>query len=258
MTWFYLLPLAVSLAAEPSDRVLYVPGWLRCGDGEDDALLAVRREFPEAEVSVRDWEGNSTWRKSRAHADDEAEKLAAELKFMTGRQRRHLTLVGHSLGGRVVVRAMALLAEEGLSIRRGIVLGAAIPRDDPALQPFASASMDPALVVCNPKDSVLKFFYRPFGGEGGPALGAVGPAAALENCEVRFVSHDTVRSTPLDAFWAKFGWIRDISAHYAPFYIRQAGMDADAEAATLQEPAAVPCAGEKRQRRRRPTTRPHQ
>ena len=66
---------------------------------------------------------------------------------------------------------------------------------------------------------MLKYGYRPFGGERAQALGAVGPAAPIANCHVLTVDPATVGETPLDASWAKIGWFRTVAAHYAPFYL---------------------------------------
>ena len=197
-----------SFAGMAQDHVLYIPGWHRCGRGEDEAFRAVRKTFPGAEVSVRNWDGNCRWDKARDNADAEAKKLAAELIDLPEEKRDRLTLVGHSLGARIVVRALARLGEKGLKVKRAAVLAAAVPRDDPDIARFTAACESPALVVCNPRDAMLKYCYRPFGGEGAKALGAVGPAMSLANCRVSVVTPDAIQSTPLDAFWAKIGWFR--------------------------------------------------
>lgn len=204
--------------------VLYVPGWHRCGRGEDEAFRAIQAVYTNAEVSVRSWNGNCRWKKARVNADAEAVRLAAELKAMSEFERSRLTIVGHSLGARVVIRALARLNEDGFKVKQAVVLAAAIPCDDSRLEAFAAASAEPALIVCNPSDTMLKYGYRPFGGEGAKALGAVGPSRKIKNCVVRTVSPDTIRSMPLDALWARVGWFRTIAAHYAPFYIRQIGI----------------------------------
>ena len=49
--------------------------------------------------------------------------------------------------------------------------------DDADIVDFASATAEPVEIVCNEGDTMLKFGYRPFGGEKSAALGAVGVAA---------------------------------------------------------------------------------
>jgi len=207
------------LAGLPQDRILYVPGWHRCACGEDEALRFVATAFPEAEVSAYDWNGNCAWRKARGNADAAAERLADELIALPAEERARLTLVGHSLGGRVVVRALARLGQRGLKVQRAVVMAAAIPADDADIVDFAAATLKPVEIVCNERDTMLTFGYRPFGGEKSAALGAVGVAAPLANCRVSFVPPETVASAPVAGLWAKVGLFRSLAAHYAPFYL---------------------------------------
>ena len=78
------------------ESVMYVPGWYRCHRGVDEAFRAVQKVFPEAEVSVRNWDGNCRWKKARTNADAAEAKLAAELMSMPEDKLSQLTLVGHS------------------------------------------------------------------------------------------------------------------------------------------------------------------
>ena len=219
MTALTLSLSMLALACSPQDRVLYVPGWHRCARGEDEALRFVAEAFPGAEVSVYDWDGNCAWRKARGNADAAAERLADELIALSAEDRERLTLVGHSLGGRIVVRAMARLGRRGLKVRKAVVMAAALPFDDADIADFAAATVEPVEIVCNGRDTMLKFGYRPFGGEGAAALGAVGVAAPFANCRVSFVSPETVATTPVIGKWAKVGLFRSLAAHYAPFYL---------------------------------------
>jgi predicted alpha/beta hydrolase family esterase len=209
------------LAGMPQERVMYVPGWHRCQRGADEAFRAVQKAFPEAEVSVRNWDGNCHWKKARTNADAEAARLAVELMSMPEDSLSQLTLVGHSLGARIVVKALAKLAVEGKKVKTAVILAAAMPSNDPDVMNFTAATIEPATIVCNSKDTMLKYGYRPFGGEKAQALGLNGPSAKPDNCRVMLVSPETTLSTPLTALWAKIGWFRMIAAHYAPFYLEQ-------------------------------------
>ena len=219
MNGLFLSPLILALAVVPQERVLYVPGWHRCARGEDEALRFVATAFPEAEVSAYEWDGNCSWRKARGNADAAAERLADELIALPAEERERLTLVGHSLGGRIVVRALARLGRRGMKVRKAVVMAAAIPSDDADVSGFAAATVEPVEIVCNEGDTMLKFGYRPFGGERSAALGAVGVAAPFANCRVSFVPPETVASAPVAGLWAKVGLFRSLAAHYAPFYL---------------------------------------
>ena len=209
------------LVGMPQERVIYVPGWHRCQRGADEAFCAVQTAFPGTIVSTYDWDGNCRWKNARTNADAEAAKLAAELMSMPDDKLGQLTLVGHSLGARIVIRALAKIAKDGKRVKRAVILAAAIPDNDPDIAAFTAASREEVAIVCNPKDVMLKWGYRPFGGEKAQALGLNGPATRPANCRVITVLPETTRQTPLAALWAKIGWFRMIAAHYAPFYLEQ-------------------------------------
>ena len=50
---------------------------------------------------------------------------------MPPNERDHLTLIGHSLGGRIVAKTVAELQRQGIRIQNACLLAAAIPFDDP-------------------------------------------------------------------------------------------------------------------------------
>ena len=203
------------------EHVIYVPGWHRCGRGADEAFRAVQGAFPGTVVSSYNWSGNCRWKNARTNADAEATKLASELMSMPEDERNRLTLVGHSLGARIVIRALAKIAKEGKQVKLAVVLAAAMPANDPDIAAFTSASREEAVIVCNSKDTMLKWGYNLFGGEKAKALGLNGPVAKPANCRVVNVTPETTRQTPLTALWSKIDLFRTIAAHYAPFYLEQ-------------------------------------
>ena len=180
------------LVGTPQERVIYVPGWHRCHRGADEAFCAVQTTFPGTIVSTYDWDGNCRWKNARTNADAAAAKLAGELISMSDDKLSQLTLVGHSLGARIIVRALAKLAVEGKKIKTAVILAAAMPSNDPDAQNFTAQ-----------------------------ALGLNGPAMKPANCRVITVLPETTRQTPLTALWTKIDWFRMIAAHYAPFYLEQ-------------------------------------
>ena len=213
--------MSFALVGMPQERVIYVPGWHRCHRGADEAFCAVQTTFPGTVVSTYDWDGNCRWKNARTNADAAAAKLADELMSMSDDKLSQLMLVGHSLGARIIVRALAKLAVEGKKIKTAVILAAAMPSNDPDAQNFTAATIEQATIVCNPKDTMLKYGYHPFGGEKAQALGLNGPAMKPANCRVITVLPETTRQTPLTALWAKIDWFRMIAAHYAPFYLEQ-------------------------------------
>ncbi len=213
--------IAATLNCMCLERVMYVPGWHRCHRGADEAFRAVQTAFLGTVVSTYDWDGNCRWKNARTNADAAAAKLADELRSMPEEKLGQLTLVGHSLGARIVIRALAKIAKDGKRVKRAVVLAAAIPDNDPDIAAFTAASREEAAIVCNPKDVMLKLGYNLFGGEKAKALGLKGPAAKPANCRVIAVLPETTRQTPLTVLWARINLFRTIAAHYAPFYLEQ-------------------------------------
>ena len=200
--------------------VWYVPGWKRCGDPDGAAMAHAVATFPDATVEYCDWDGNKSWKKSFANADSFAVDLADKIEAMPEEERASLVLVGHSMGGRIVVRTMAILADRGVYIQQGIVMAAAIPRDDPDVAKFAQAGLSRSISLCNPDDTVLKRFYtlsKDGWREG--ALGAEGTATNVENLVEYEVPQTITRDVSIDETWAKVQWFKDVANHYAPFYL---------------------------------------
>ena len=197
-------------------RVWYLPGWMRCHAADDEALRAASAIFGEGNVALRDWDGNKIhWKTAVANADAEISRVVAAIASLTDDQRKQLVLVGHSLGGRIVARTLAQLADRGLKIRQGILLGAAIRDDDPDLLRMGSGSSESVWVICNPDDNLLKYVYATVGGEGGAALGTNGSAQPLSNCRELPVPPDIVRQTDISAAWGVNDAIKEIANHYA-------------------------------------------
>ena len=114
-------------AADARPEVIFVYGW--SGDKRaPDARPALEKIFPGYRVTLWQWDaGGWNFPTVETAAEAEAVKLAEKLAKLPREQREKLILVGHSLGARIVIKAMARLSESELYIDRGIFLGAAIP-----------------------------------------------------------------------------------------------------------------------------------
>ena len=204
-------------------KVAYIPGWMRCHAGRDEALRTVEDVFPDADVQLWDWDGNVRWSLALENADRVSEQFADEILAMSESDRAALVLVGHSLGGRIVARVLARVARIGKKIRQGVLLGAAIRDDDSDLLDMGGGSKRPVWVVCNPDDTMLKYIYATVGQEGGPALGTNGAAGALPNCKEIAVPEDIARRTSIEADWGAIEMVKEIANHYAAFYLAYLG-----------------------------------
>ena len=132
-------------AGVKADEAWYVPGWMRTKEPEELAWNSFTNVFSAGETSFRKWDGNQLWPTAAKNADLEAVKLADEIKKMPEGRRARLTLVGHSLGGRIVARALARLSLDGVKIKRGILLAPAIPAYDNELQRMGLGSKEPPI-----------------------------------------------------------------------------------------------------------------
>ena len=203
--------------------VWFIPGWLRTAEPCEGVLECVSNAFTEAKVEFRKWDGdNLVWPLSVDSADKESWRFAFEIATMPPEERANLTLVGHSLGGRIVARALARLAENGLKVRQAILLGAAIPANDPDLVKMGRATELPVLAVCNPKDNVLRYVYATVGGEGAVAFGANGTPTPCENVVECVTPTNLTSEARVDVSWAKSGMLKEIANHHEKFYLEYA------------------------------------
>ena len=124
-----LMPVSVYAdkrdAAMNKDETWFVPGWMRTSEPEELAWKSFLEVFSTTKNHFHQWDGNQLWPIAVKNADDEAVKLVDEIRRMPEKRRARLILVGHSLGGRIVARALAKLSLEGIKIKRGILLAPA-------------------------------------------------------------------------------------------------------------------------------------
>ena len=148
---------AVGVSAQ---EVWFVSGFLSGLHPQEDALGILQKVFPDATVSLWNWESTGhLYHECQDIADKEGAVIAQAIEKMSTAERENLVLVGHSLGGRIVVRTMALLAKNGLKIERAVILGAAIPYDDDDIPVALHASKMPNIIVYNHNDDILRQFY---------------------------------------------------------------------------------------------------
>ena len=199
--------------------VWYVPGWLRTQEMQSGVETALMNAYPSASVSFWKWDGDSRWGEAVASADREAARLAHDVAALPDGERANLVLVGHSLGGRLVARALAQLAAQKKGVRQAVLLAAAIPQADADLARMGEASREPVLAICNPRDVTLKYVYATFGGETAGAFGAGGSLESLSNVVERATAEDVTEQVEIDQFWAKSQTLKDVANHHALFYL---------------------------------------
>ena len=146
-------------------KIIYVPGFRNKQIPQNEQLDSLKKICPEgSSFSVERWDSKSKvheYNEAVENADRYAKALAERIASLPIGDQKNLVLVGHSLGGRIVIRTMALLRKKGISIRRGIFLGAAIPDDDPDVGAAIEASDSPNINIYSREDSALRHVYSP-------------------------------------------------------------------------------------------------
>ena len=203
--------------------VWFIPGWLRSEKPADGVMECVTNAFPTAHVEFKTWDGdNIVWPLSVDSADKESWRFAFEIAMKPKEERESLTLVGHSLGGRITARVLARLAENGMKVRQAILMGAAIPSDDSDLEKMGRASVLPVLAVCNPDDNVLRYVYAIAGGEKSVAFGANGTLNQCENVVECVTPTNLTKEVEIGEKWAMISALKHIANHHEKFYIEYA------------------------------------
>ena len=151
-------------------RVILAPGWLSEDDDCSDVIETLRPVYPNAAFERFSWLSNKPWQDARDYIDGQGARDL--LNFVReGGDMATVALVGHSLGARLVVRALARLAEESPKkpfwarkpsnrIGQAFLLGAAIDADDPDLKLATGGVNAPLCNFFNRADRVLSYVYR--------------------------------------------------------------------------------------------------
>ena len=152
-------------------RVILCPGWMTENEDGSDIISILRPVFPRAEFEFFHWRSNVSWSQARDYADsqgvDEFEETLRRSSDLSS-----VAVFGHSLGARIVVRALARLSCEPQkrsllwnrkntnSIAQAFLFGAAINADDPDVQFAVGGSQAPICNFFSRSDRVLNYLYR--------------------------------------------------------------------------------------------------
>lgn len=132
----------------------------------------------------------SRWIKALNDIDPTAILLAKKISILPSRERQKLILIGHSLGGNIVIRTLAHLSQHNCSIHSAVLLGAAISNTDENIPLATNATIEPIHSMINPNDEALKDYQMV---TGNLALGRTG--CTLSGDHKNFREHCTAYST---------------------------------------------------------------
>ena len=194
--------------------VKYIPGLFSFDDPQEDVLEKLEDIYETQNVKVIIWYNPEDlisgydvlkfsgydvsnlmlnmdiWEKSVDLADKKADEIFQNICEMTAEEQKKLILVGHSLGGRIVVRVLSKLQQKNLKIRQAILLGAAMDNNDPGIPYAVQATIETVYSFVNPTDKWLMSSLA----DVDRAMLGTGCAFYLDSkrfCEIRIESTDS-------------------------------------------------------------------
>lgn len=225
----------------PGADVVYIYGWVNPYFGNSEKMLRNRRAeeyallrevFPGKKIAMLDWQSQGSWGDCMKRADELTAFLQKKLEAMPAERRENIVLVGHSLGARVIVRALAAVADKKLRVGRVILLAAAVADDDPDIGRALGVSILPVINIYCAEDGVLRSVFGFFEGFG--ALGAYG--------NVEDYPHDRFLQFRVKGEYDHDNWLNN---HWSVFYLgllRDAMQNPD-QVRPVWNPAAQPAPG---------------
>ena len=155
---FFALLSTLSVLTLSAAEIVFVPGWFSENDNQRYELL-LNKCFPGDKITVLSWKSNQgVWKNAVAAADTAVPQVAEYICSKTPAEQSQITLIGHSLGGRVIIKTAGILAQKQIRINRMIFLGAAVDFDTD-LTAVAKVSTGKNINIFSRNDSVLKFLY---------------------------------------------------------------------------------------------------
>ncbi|MBR4834975.1 MAG: hypothetical protein IKU86_11700 [Thermoguttaceae bacterium] len=135
-------------------KVVYVAGWNSARSDFAPIEEVLKQIYPNATIERFEWDSDGAWTDATQNAELAAQKLRERLSVVSSETLRSLVLIGHSLGARVAIRAVS----GGTTLRRLVLLGAAVDRDSRDVARAAQRSELPLANVYSPFDVALTFY----------------------------------------------------------------------------------------------------
>ncbi|MBO5667637.1 MAG: DUF726 domain-containing protein [Lentisphaeria bacterium] len=211
-----LLIITSTLRAE----VCFVPGWYNEWINYRKHTAVLAGLFPGENIRICKWDSNRFWKNAKKSAGEFADEFSGEV--LAGNSEE-ITLIGHSLGGRIVLDCIARIARQKKQVRQVILLGTAGVITPEDLQNCRQVSRLPVINIFCTDDNMLKLFYAR---EGVMPLGLCGlpqqekhfrqyrmrvPDHEIKLLDVRILSHKNVE------------FFRETAAHLAKKYVQVLG-----------------------------------
>ena len=149
----------------PHPKVLIVHGFQGQDQDFDVEISLLSKIYQIPKKTCEPWRWNApevplsklrkAWKKAIQDQQTAAENLFHDIQKMPKKEQQRLILVGHSLGGGVVIHALAKCQKENIKIDHFLLLGAAIDNDDPDIELALKATTHCSYNLANIQDYAL-------------------------------------------------------------------------------------------------------
>ena len=144
--------------------VWFVHGMVSIRDKFKEEMDVLREIYPNAEeVTLKKWNSPKmnpaqmgvAWSISLENSMKYVPELAKEIVDLPPEKQKRLILIGHSLGGRILVKTSVILKDNNVHVKKIILAGAAINNDDPDIPATFSVSRETVENIINFDDIML-------------------------------------------------------------------------------------------------------
>ena len=139
-------------------EVCFIPGWYSQWIYYGNHVQRLEKLFPQEKITVCKWDSNRLWSNAKHAANGFVRKFSVAL--LERQDTADITLIGHSLGGRIVLDCAAILAQNRRQVRQIILLGTAGEMSSADIRNCQQVSLLPVINICCPDDNMLKLFYH--------------------------------------------------------------------------------------------------
>ncbi len=168
--FYVILLITVFYLPLKAEKIVYfIPGWYSEWVIYKSHIRIMEELFPGSKIQICRWSSNRLWKNAKIHAGKFVEEFSEEL--LKHPEPEKITLIGHSLGGRIVLDLASVLAENGKKVDRLILLGTAGQMDEKDVANCRKVSVKPVINIFCPDDNMLKLYlykekYAPLGYSG--------------------------------------------------------------------------------------------
>ncbi len=147
--------------------VWFVHGMVSIRDKFDEEMNVLKEIYPNAEeITLKKWNSPKmnpaqmgvAWSISLENSMKYVPELSNEIMLLPPEKQQRLILIGHSLGGRILVKTSAILKKNNVHVKKIILAGAAINNDDPDIPATFEVSNETVENIINFNDVMLTVY----------------------------------------------------------------------------------------------------